>query len=56
MPETYRDSVEKQWHFFDGNDEINAKMGKLEGKECKIDFNDPTDDDEIIIPKRLIVN
>ena len=40
----------------DDEDEINAKMGKLEGKECKIDFNDPTDDDEIIIPKRLIVN
>ena len=40
----------------DGEDEINAKMGQLEGKECKIDFDDPTNDDEIIIPKRLIVN
>ena len=40
----------------DNEDEIDKKMEELEGKECKIDFDDPVDDNEIIIPKRLIVN
>ena len=40
----------------DNEDEIDKKMEELEGKECKIDFDDPVDDGEIIIPKRLIVN
>ena len=40
----------------DGEKEIDTKIGELEGKQCTIDFDDPTFDDETIIPKRLTVN
>ena len=39
----------------DGEAEIIAKMDEMEGKECKIDYDDPTNDNDQIIPKKVTV-
>ena len=37
----------------DGKEEITAKLDEIEGKECTIDFDDPTNEEDQIIPKRV---
>ena len=40
----------------DGEEGITAKLDEMEGKECTIDFDDPTNEEDQIIPKRVRVN